>query len=339
MEHEINTDRKLATVAKILEVEPIQNADNIVKVTVRGWELVAKKGEFQVGDLCVYLEIDSLVPEDNPVFSFMKPRNFRVRTIKLRGVLSQGLALPLEYFPEIDKDSVKEDDDVTELLKVVKYEVHDAKHSDGPPEFTKPFPAIIQKTECTRIQNLRDYKDTLYYLTEKLDGTSATFGYSGNGYKVCSRNLQLQEELADTHNKWWQVSKMYNLEEKLKAFPNIIVQGEIIGPKIGGNMYKVSDYQLYIFRAQDLNKGVFLGLEELQALCKALDVKIVPVIKQDLKLEPKTNKMWLTMAQVKSVINKDVDQEGFVLSPQDSVKIDDFESVKIISNKYLLKKK
>jgi RNA ligase (TIGR02306 family) len=75
--------RKLATIQKIKALEPIQNADAIEKATVLGWQLVTKKGEFNVGDWCVYCEIDSLLP-DKPAFEFLKPRGMRIRTVRLR---------------------------------------------------------------------------------------------------------------------------------------------------------------------------------------------------------------------------------------------------------------
>ena len=86
--------RKLASIQKIIDLEPIEGADAIEKATVLGWQLVVKKGEYQVGDLMVYFEIDSLLPE-RPEFEFMKARGMRVRTIRLRGQVSQGICFPL----------------------------------------------------------------------------------------------------------------------------------------------------------------------------------------------------------------------------------------------------
>ena len=110
--------RRLATIQKILDLKPIPNADNILCATVQGWELVVKKDEFKIGDLCVYIEIDSIVP-DKPEFEFLRDRKFRVKTIKLRKQISQGLALPLSILPQ---GKYKEDDDVTEILGVIKYD-------------------------------------------------------------------------------------------------------------------------------------------------------------------------------------------------------------------------
>ena len=92
--------RKLASIQKIVDLQPIPKADRIEVATIQGWQCVVKKGEFQVGDLCVYFEIDSLLPE-KPVFEFMRDRKFRVRTIKLMKCVSMGLILPLSIFESV----------------------------------------------------------------------------------------------------------------------------------------------------------------------------------------------------------------------------------------------
>ena len=104
--------RHLASIQKILNINPIEGADKIEQARVKGWNLVVGKGEFKENDLCVFFEIDSILP-DKPEFDFMKNKKFRVKTIRLKGVISQGLALPLSILPE---GNYKEDDDVTEIL-------------------------------------------------------------------------------------------------------------------------------------------------------------------------------------------------------------------------------
>ena len=82
------SERKLAHIERVIDLQPIQGADRIETATVLGWQCVVKKGDVKVGDLVCYIEIDSIVP-DIPYFDFMKERNFRVRTIKLRKQISQ----------------------------------------------------------------------------------------------------------------------------------------------------------------------------------------------------------------------------------------------------------
>ena len=115
--------RKLASIQKIKSLTPIPNADRIELARVLGWKCVVKKGEFKVGDKCVYIEIDSIPPSDNHVFDFLKHSNGkmdRVKTIKLRGQISQGLAMPVNLFNGLDRYNIG--DDITKVLGIKKWE-------------------------------------------------------------------------------------------------------------------------------------------------------------------------------------------------------------------------
>lgn len=115
----INGRRSLAYIQTVHDIQPIAGADNIELVHVNAWTLIAKKGEFQDGDKCVFFEIDSKLPADNPAFEFLAAKHYKVKTYKLGkfGVVSQGLALPLSVLPEIDP-TIELNTDVTGLLKV-----------------------------------------------------------------------------------------------------------------------------------------------------------------------------------------------------------------------------
>jgi RNA ligase (TIGR02306 family) len=165
--------RKLASIQKIKSLEPIEGADAIEKATVLGWQLAVKKGEFKVGDLAVYCEIDSLLP-DRPEFAFLKPRGMRIRTIRLRGQVSQGICFPLSILPEDIEP--QEDMDVTEILGITKYEPPIPAYLSG--KVKGKFPSFIPKTDETRVQVLQKvldkYQGISCYVSEKLDGSSAT---------------------------------------------------------------------------------------------------------------------------------------------------------------------
>ena len=115
----INGRRSLAYIQTVHDIQPIAGADNIELIHVNAWTLIAKKGEFQDGDKCVFFEIDSKLPADNPAFEFLAAKHYKVKTYKLGkfGVVSQGLALPLSVLPEIDP-AIELNTDVTGLLKV-----------------------------------------------------------------------------------------------------------------------------------------------------------------------------------------------------------------------------
>lgn len=90
--------RKLVSVQVIRELLPIEGADAIELAKVLGWSVVVKKGEFRVGEKVVYAEVDSVFPEKEE-FEFLRPLNFRIRTIKLRKQISQGICFPLSILP------------------------------------------------------------------------------------------------------------------------------------------------------------------------------------------------------------------------------------------------
>lgn len=193
--------RKLASIQKIADIQPIAGADRIEQVTVLGWSCVAKKGEFQIGDTCVYFEIDSILPE-REWSEFLRDRKFRIRTIKLKGTLSQGLAIPVSVCPEIKNP--KEGDDVTAILQVKKYDREEAMAAGDPNKVKRmssanySWPAHLQKTDEPRIQSspgaLLDIAGKPFYAAVKMDGSSMTVSRENGGrFHVCSRNYGLKE--------------------------------------------------------------------------------------------------------------------------------------------------
>lgn len=177
--------RKLVTKRTISELKPIEGADNIVAAVVDGWEVVVKKGEFNEGDECVFFEIDSFLPANDPRYEFLHKTGIkqvdgigriRLRSVRLRKQLSQGLALPINLFPEVVSNDELED--YSEVLNVTKYERPEPKA----PGAAGNFPSWIRKTDEERIQNIqrtyeRDYSDVEFVPTLKLDGTSTTLSF------------------------------------------------------------------------------------------------------------------------------------------------------------------
>jgi RNA ligase (TIGR02306 family) len=164
-------ERKLATIAQIESIHPIVDADNLEMAIIRGWQVVVKKEEFKSGDLCVYCEIDSVLPE-RPEFEFMAPRKYRVKTTKFRGQISQGIAFSLKSVLHPDSDPAL-GADVTELLGIKKYEEPIPACLGG--VASGRFPTHSIKTDEERIQNLTEmyseyHDDYTWTATEKLDG-------------------------------------------------------------------------------------------------------------------------------------------------------------------------
>ena len=152
--------RKMATIRKIDAIGPIEGADAIEVATVGGWKVVIKKGEFSVGDLAVYCEIDSWIPtEIAPFLSKGKePREFegvkgeRLRTVKLRGQLSQGLLLPYNILPFDSQGVMVEGNDVSELMNIQKWEMAVPAQLAG--QVRGNYPSVIPKTDQERSKTL-----------------------------------------------------------------------------------------------------------------------------------------------------------------------------------------
>ena len=332
-------DRKLASVVKILDIQPIPNADAIVVAKVKGWNVVVKKGEFNIGDLAVYYEIDSFLPI-RPQFEFLRKSSFkrmgssegfRLKTIKLRGQLSQGLLTPI---PEGIVDP-KEGDDLTEALGIVKYEPPIPAQLAGKIKGT--FPSFIPKTEEIRIQNFESEVGfspvgERAYVTEKLDGTSFTCYFNNGVFGVCGRNWELSET---DDNSLWRMAKVLELKDKMtKHGKNIALQGELIGAGINGNLYGMSDHKLFFFTGYDIDKGRRMFFDELEWVLFGLQLQMVPVLEKYGFVIPNESNIvdyMLKYAEGKSVLNMEVDREGVVVRGLEK----EF-SFKAISNTYLL---
>jgi hypothetical protein len=198
--------RKLAHIEKIEWIREIPGADKICTYGILGWEVVDQKGKYNVGDKVVYCEIDSVLP-DKPEYEFLRDRKFRIRTIKLKGQVSQGLVLPIypvlvgKSFPGEPRFEIGTD--VTENLGITKYltpsereeikkvEVNQNKLTKFMKRYSwyrrlfltrkqkEGFPYWVSKTDEERIQNiphvLEQFKDKEVYVTEKIDYQSVTF--------------------------------------------------------------------------------------------------------------------------------------------------------------------
>lgn len=331
--------RKLARIERILNISPIPGADAIEVATVQNWKVVTKKGEYKVGDLCIYCEIDSFLPIREE-FEFLRKssyRNlqgnegFRLKTIKLRGQVSQGLLLPLSILG--DEKSYSVGDEVTADLGIVKYEPPLPPGSSG--TIKGAFPSFVPKTDEERVQNLTEeyetYKNQVFYITEKLDGTSITCYFNDGEFGVCQRNYELEE----TENMYWDSVKKLNIREKLTNLnKNIALQGELIGPYIQGNPYKLMERGIRFFSAFNIDTYQYFNFEQFFELAKELEIETVPLLATDYKL-PETIDELIAIADGPSVLHKDTIREGIVLRSKEGERV----SFKAISNNFLLNEK
>jgi len=347
--------RKLASIRRIAEIKPIDGADSIEAVRVNGWWVVSKKNEFAVDDLCVYFEIDSFLPV-RPEFEFLRKScfrstkhlgdGFRLKTIKLRGQVSQGLALPLgsvlhlemiQDLKAINWGMIQEGFDLTEYLDIKKWGAPLSPQLAGKAKGN--FPSFIRKTDQERIQNCYDdlvktHRDVLFEATLKLDGSSMTVYLNDGVFGVCSRNLDLLET---EDNTFWKVARKLNLEQSLRSYGrNTALQGELMGPGIQGNREKLPDHDFYLFDVWDIDQQYYIPSWKLPEI--ALDlyefgsvIKTVPYIGSSYPLAVSLEQL-IEKSDIKSLNH--LVAEGVVYRAMDGS-----TSFKVINNKFLLEEK
>ena len=347
--------RKMVSIRKIDDIRPIDGADAIECAVVGGWTVVVKKGEFAVGDLAVYCEIDSWIPTELAPFlsKGKEPREYegvrgeRLRTVKLRGQLSQGLLLPIEQYGPLGNPFIKdtngdtfigeEGDDISEVLGIKKWEMQVPAQLAG--QVKGNFPSLIPKTDQERVQNLvkeiaaAAESGAEFEVTEKLEGSSMTCYLIDGVFGVCSRNLDLKR---DEHNTFWKVAIEEGIEEKMRNAPvgesGFAIQGELIGPGIQGNIYKLSKPEFRVFDIYRIDEGKYVNPANRLKLVEIMGLKHVPVLLVDKDVRCNDVQEILTWAEGKSKLNENQEREGIVFK-----EVNGGMTFKAISNRYLLK--
>lgn len=332
--------RTLASIQTISAIERIEGADAIERARVLGWWVVVKRGEHHVGERVVYCEIDSLLPE-RPEFEFLRkgcyrpailgttgevllPAGFRIKTIKLRGQVSQGICFPLAILPAGAPDG--EGADVTALLGIVKYDPPLPASMNG--RVRGPFPGFLPKTDETRVQVLEPvlarHRGKTFYFTEKLDGTSFTAFFraarpekaQAEQFGVCSRNQWLDE--TDLDNTMCRVAAELELVSKLAAARarlgfDLAIQGEIIGPGIQKNKYGLKKAELHVFNVIDLDRLRLVDHARMVELVGELGLQVVPQL-GTLVLDHSVDEL-IELSMGASVLSPRTPREGIVLRP------------------------
>lgn len=313
----MSTERKLASIQRIIDISPIEGADRIEVCRVLGWHCVVGKNEFKVGDLVVFLEVDSVTPV-KPEFELLKDSGYRVKTRRFRKQISQGLCLPLSivsnYSQEEFDKNVPEGYDLTQALQIQKYEPYIAAQLAG--QVKGPFPEFFFKTNEDRIQGfpqiLEKHQGKLFYVSEKVDGTSFSCFLNNNEFGVCSHNLELKET---ENNTYWKIARELDLEGRLrKVGMNLGLQGEVLGSGVQGNKYKLSGLQLKLFNVFDIDKRRYLCYPDFAEMVTRLQLEAVPIITANYEL-PKTVDELVEFSKGRSLLNKDTPREGIVLRP------------------------
>ena len=343
--------RKLASIQRIWQIEPIEGADRIELAKVLGWQCVVNKDQFQPNDLAVYFEIDSFLPV-RPEFEFMRSssyRNtdvmgegFRLRTMRFRGQISQGLLLPISQFAEI-MESVKLGTDVTEILGVRKWEIEEKVTTGGTVIGTLPID--VPHTDETRVQAepelIGDFAGLEYYITTKMDGSSHSVALDEEGFHVTGHNYEYKD---DGKSAFYELVKRENIESKMRKIyiqndlKLLTIQGELCAPGIQQNRLKLTRPEWYVFTIRINGKRV--GLRKMREICDSLGLMMVPVEEIGMDLPSKYPTVEALLERADGEYPKGGKKEGIVIRPTEPVfneRISAALSMKVVSNKYLLK--
>ena len=339
--------RKLVSIQKIEELNPIEGMDRIELATVEGWQVIVQK-RYKVGDLVIFCEIDTVLPK-HPEFDFLKSKGYRVKTMKMHGVLSQGIVFPIEILEKVVpavskiegnkvyfKNSVlelEEGKDITGLIGAKKYEIPPA----GNVKKEGSLPEWIPITDEPHIQSNKKFLSLFdgehWVSTVKIDGTSATYAIRNGQIIVGSHHMQLEK--AD--NYYWLVYDKYRIENILNVFKTddddyLIIQGEIAGPRIQKNPLGLEEYKFFVFSI--IINGRFMGYDEMINFCKLYNLETVPF---DMEATGFSFTIPQLLELAKGVYDNGHTREGIVIRAKDKMYKNGYRmSFKVINNDYLL---
>lgn len=362
--------RKLASIQKIKSVEPIDGADHIELVHVLGWQCVANKGQFKEGDWCVYFEIDSFLPIREP-FEFLRKSSYKrndymgegflLKTMKFKGQISQGLVMPIdEVLPALDQHGLfkvgaitsdpahMEGADVTDVLGVREWEVPEMVTGSG--TTIGQASRYIHVTDETRVQSapelMQEFGHEPYYITTKMDGSSHSICIADDGtFHVFGHNFEYKD---DGQSAFYEFVKANDMEVKLRAWmhefgaDSITVQGEWCGGGIQKNRMQLKKPNWFVFTV-DIN-GERQDWDMIDTVTKAIGATTVPLEEtgEDFLSTYPTEESLLARAGENRCNAYPGQCEGIVIRPQvvrySTILGGRPLSMKVINNKYLLKK-
>jgi RNA ligase (TIGR02306 family) len=268
----------IATIERVTALSDHHNAEKLCVASVLGWNVVCKKSECKVGDLVVYVNIDSIV-EPHPYLKFLESKSYRIKPCKIRGVVSQGLLIPLSDLKHFTESEIEffEGQDVSQIIKAKHFEKQVPSRILG--QHKALFPDFLIKTDE---DNLRNYPKALneianheIYISQKLDGCSATYYVKNGNFGVCSRSVELRPD----ETPFWAIVKKHDLAYKMQSVGiDFAIQGELYGPNIQNNPTGTKQISFSAFNLYLINEKTYSSLDELYKMCEQLEIPVVKVI-------------------------------------------------------------
>ena len=344
--------RKLASIQRIDKIEPIEDADNLELAFIKGWQVVVNKNRFKVNELVVYFEIDSFLPIRDE-FEFLRKTSYRkndlmgegfkLKTIRLRGKLSQGLIGKVDELSELKDIKLEVDKDVTDILGIKEWQVEERITTSG--TMLGKLPYFIPHTDEIRIQNepklLNEFKDKEYYISTKMDGSSHSIGVDENGIHVTGHNYEYKD---DGSFAFYNIVKERRIDEKVLAyykkynFNTFVIQGELCAPGIQKNRLKLVKPEWYVFTI--IIDGKRVRLNRMIDICEELDLYTVPIEEVAYDLPSKYPTIESLLSRADGQYPNGGKKEGIVIrtfDPEYCPLICAPLSMKVINNNYLLK--
>lgn len=317
----------VAKIQIINDIKPIEGADKIEVASILGYTSVVKKGEYQVGDIVIFVYPDTKVPKKSwSEFLFKGDKESKeyvvLKKIRLRGVLSEGLALPISLLSK----NYDVGADISEELELEHYEKPIPVQLSG--QIEGHFPSFIPKTDSLRLESYPALLQEIgnrangkiyipYYGEIKHDGSSYTAYYRDGKFGVCSRNYELKES---SDNSFWQVIRKYDIQKKLKNFckahlKSLAIQMELVGIGVQKNSEDYKELTVRIFDFYDIDKKEYFNLEEKRSALHLMDLTHLAalIIQTDINFE--------SINEYKDFVNKQVyttngtPVEGIVFKP------------------------
>lgn len=340
----------------INEIRPHTNAERLEIAVIDGWQCVVGKGEFKAGDKVIYFQEGAILPEIPP-FEFLKDKGYRIRVIKIRGVLSSGYIVQpksiIKYFPklrEINSETV----DLSDFIPVKRYEKEVFEEGNNSENSVK-WPFFIKKTGMERLQNIinepsflsHKEKDTSFVITEKLDGCSLTVYYdflNPEDSRVCSKNVCYD---LDAKSRFVFDAKELGILETASKMAsllngNVILQGELCGPGIQKNQLKLDAKKFFLYQASFFENQYASLFDfvisnhpyELQIMIEDVEssLSVVPFVEERTINSFSSVEEMISFADRSSLVNPNVIAEGVVFNelnrviPVDPSEYNDFPS-------------